>query len=146
MLSWCKTYLKIRHCRKYLLNALDKINTKKKKSQFVIIEILEKKKPKTNCRSLKQKKECEKGKLCLLRVYFYRIPCYSSGFSTTIIIYFWLYLLRRSLVKILFCHFFVMVHWEINFYTLRCTRNLSPCTNFSYDPVPVHEFFVMFWK
>lgn len=41
-----KTYLNIRHCREYLGNTLDIIISRKKKSQFVIIEIFREKKTK----------------------------------------------------------------------------------------------------
>lgn len=76
MLSWCKTYLKICHCRKYLLNALDKINTKKIKSQFVIIEILEKKKQKQIVDRWNKRKNAKRAN-CVFCVYI------STGFLAT---------------------------------------------------------------
>lgn len=55
------TYLKTRHCRKYLLNSLDKINTKKKKSQFVIMENFREKKTKNKLSIVETKERMRKG-------------------------------------------------------------------------------------
>lgn len=76
---------------------------KEKKSQFVIIEIFREKKTKNKLSIVEIKERMWKGQTvsfaCMFSTGFLDTVL---GFFTTIIIYFLLYLLRRSLVKILF--------------------------------------------